>query len=61
LMARWWLLASIERTAYPGFKRAVPVRELHEAFTPTAGEIAWAWEQTRTPEYLLALVVLLGA
>jgi Domain of unknown function (DUF4158) len=52
-------VASIERTAYPRFKRAVPVRELHEAFTPAAGEIAWAREQTRTPEHLLALVVLL--
>ena len=52
-------MASIERTAYPRFKRAVPVRELHEAFTPTAGEIAWAREQTRTPERLLTLVVLL--
>jgi hypothetical protein len=52
-------VASIERTAYPRFKRAVPVRELHEAFTPTAGEIARAREQTRTPERLLTLVVLL--
>ena len=52
-------MASIERTAYPRFKRAVPVRGLHEAFTPAAGEIAWAREQTRTPEHLLALVVLL--
>ena len=52
-------VASIERTAYPQFKRAVPVRELDEAFTPTAGEIAWAREQTRTAEHLLALVVLL--
>jgi hypothetical protein len=31
----------IGRTAYPRFKRAVPVRELREAFTPAAGEIAW--------------------
>jgi uncharacterized protein DUF4158 len=52
-------VASIERTAYPRFKRAVPVRELDEAFTPAAGEIAWARELTRTPEHLLALVVLL--
>lgn len=52
-------MTSIERTAYPRFNRAVPVRELHEAFTPAAGEIAWAREQTRTPEHLLALVVLL--
>jgi hypothetical protein len=54
-------VASIERTAYPRFKRAVPVRELHEAFAPAAGEIAWAREQTRTPEHPLALVVLLKA
>jgi hypothetical protein len=33
-------VAPIERTACPRFKRAVSVRELHEAFTPTAGEIA---------------------
>jgi hypothetical protein len=60
-MARWRLLAWMERTAYPRFKRAVPVRELREAFTPAAGEIAWAREQARAPEHLLALVVLLGA
>lgn len=54
-------MASIERTAYPRFKRAVPVRELREALTPTAGEIAWAREQTRMPGHLLALVVLLKA
>jgi len=49
-------VASIGRTAYPRFNRAVPVRELHEAFTPAAGKIAWAREQTRTPEHLLALL-----
>jgi hypothetical protein len=54
-------LALIGRTAYPRFKRAVPVRELREAFTPAAGEIAWAREQARAPEHLLALVVLLDA
>jgi hypothetical protein len=53
--------ASIERTTYLRFNRAVPVRELHEAFTPAAGEIAGAREQTRTPEHLLDLVVLLKA
>jgi len=37
----------------------VPVRELHEASTSAAGEIAWAREQTWTPEHLLAPVVLL--
>ena len=52
-------MASIRRTAYPRFNRAVPVRELHEAFTPAAGEIAGAREHTRTPEHRLAPVVLL--
>lgn len=52
-------MASIERTAYPRFKRTVSDRELHESFTPRRGEIAWARENTRTPEHLLALVVLL--
>lgn len=33
-------VTSIERTAYPGSMRAVSVWEMHEAFTPTAGEIA---------------------
>jgi Domain of unknown function (DUF4158) len=54
-------VASIGWTAYPRFNRAVPVQELLEAFTPAAGEIAWAREQTRTPEHLLALVVLVKA
>ena len=33
-------MASIDRTAYPRFKGVVPVRELNEAFTPTADEVA---------------------
>ncbi|WP_304412560.1 DUF4158 domain-containing protein [Micromonospora sp. CNB394] len=52
-------MASIERTAYPRLKPAVSVRELHEAFTPTADEIGWARERTRSARHLLALVVLL--
>jgi hypothetical protein len=35
-------MASIDRTAYPRFKRVVSSRELAEAFTPTAGEMEWA-------------------
>ncbi len=54
-------MASIERTAYPRFKRTVTARELHESFTPSLGEIDWARELTRSPEHLLALVVLLKA
>jgi hypothetical protein len=53
-------MASIERTAYPRFKRTVSDRELHESFTPSPEEIAWACDNTRTPEHELALVVLLN-
>jgi hypothetical protein len=52
-------VTSIERTAYPRFRRAVPARELHESFTPGLEEIAWAREQTRSPHGLLTLLVLL--
>jgi hypothetical protein len=34
-------MTSIERTAYPRFKRVVAARELREAFTPTTGETIW--------------------
>lgn len=54
-------MASIERTAYPRFKKVVSARELHEAFTPTPAEMAWATEATRTEGNLLVLVVLLKA
>jgi TnpA family transposase len=52
-------LTSIERTAYPRFKRVVSARELHEAFTPSLAEVAWARDAVRSGEHLLALVVLL--
>jgi hypothetical protein len=52
-------VASIERTAYPRFKRTIAAKELREAFTPGADEVAWAREATRAPGHLLGLVVLL--
>jgi hypothetical protein len=52
-------MASIERTAYPRFRRAVPNRELHEVYAPSLDEVAWARGLTRSDEHLLALVVLL--
>jgi len=52
-------MASIDRTAYPRFKRVVPVRELNEAFTPTADEVAWAVDRSLGDSNLLSLVVLL--
>ena len=52
-------MASIDRTAYPRLKRVVPVRELNEAFTPTADEVAWAVDRSLGDSNLLSLVVLL--
>jgi hypothetical protein len=52
-------MASMDRTAYPRFKRVVPVRELNEAFTPTADEVAWAVDRSLGDSNLLSLVVLL--
>jgi hypothetical protein len=51
-------VASIERAAYPRFKRAVSDRELHESFTPGLADRV-ARELTRSPEHCLALVVWL--
>ena len=52
-------MASIDRTAYPRFKRVVSARELAKAFMPTADEVEWARAKTATEQHLLALVVLL--
>jgi hypothetical protein len=52
-------VASIERTAYPRFKRVISARELEESFTPTQEEIAWAQGMTRSAPHLLALVLTL--
>lgn len=52
-------MASIERTAYPRFRRVVPTRELHEVYTPNLSEAEWARGATRSDEHLLALVVFL--
>ena len=40
-------MASIERTAYPRFRRLVTAREL-AGLSPTEDELAWARERTRT-------------
>jgi hypothetical protein len=52
-------LASIDRTAYPRFKRVVSARELAEAFAPTPDEAGWARGRTQNDQHFLALVVLL--
>ena len=42
-------VTSIERTAYPQFKRLTSARVLHVFFTPSEDEAAWARERTETP------------
>ncbi|MGI8591737.1 MAG: EAL domain-containing protein [Nakamurella sp.] len=54
-------MTSIDRTAYPRFRRSVPAKELQESFTPSQPEIEWARERARTSEHLLALFLLLKA
>ena len=46
-------MTSIDRTAYPQFKRLTSARVLHVFFTPMAKEIAWARERTTSPEALV--------
>jgi hypothetical protein len=52
-------MTSIERTAYPRFKRLITARELHVFFTPGEEERAWAEEVTDSDEHQLALLVAL--
>nr|WP_061081902.1 DUF4158 domain-containing protein [Nocardiopsis alborubida] len=52
-------MTSIERTAYPQFKKLTSARMLHVSFTPNADEIGWATERTNTPEALFAVVLAL--
>ncbi|GAA3532850.1 Tn3 family transposase [Nonomuraea rosea] len=54
-------MASIDRTAYPRFARAVSVRELAEVFTPSLAEVGWARGKTQDDQHLLALLVWLKA
>jgi hypothetical protein len=51
-------MASIERTAYPRFRRVVSVRELAD-LTPTEDDVAWARQLSRSDEHPLALVLSL--
>lgn len=50
-------MTSIERTAYPRFKRLLSARELHVFYTPD--EVAWARGFAGSGEHLLAMVVML--
>jgi hypothetical protein len=52
-------VTSIDRTAYPRFKRMITARELTDCFSPSDDEIAWARETTLSDPHLLALTVWL--
>ncbi|WAX79870.1 DUF4158 domain-containing protein [Streptomyces sp. KMM 9044] len=52
-------MTSIERSAYPRFKRLITARELHVFFTPGEEERAWVEEVTDSDEHQLAPLVAL--
>ncbi len=52
-------MTSIERTAYPRFKRLISAGELHGHFKPTREEVSWASQRTDSDGHLLALVLAL--
>ena len=54
-------MASIERTAYPRFKRRPTAQELTDVYTPTPEEVAFARATARGPAPTLTLLVLLKA
>ncbi|MFJ9683683.1 DUF4158 domain-containing protein [Streptomyces sp. NPDC101194] len=52
-------MTSIERTAYPRFKRLITAHELHLFFTPSGDEVEWAAARTDCAEHLLAQLLAL--
>ncbi|MFD6278072.1 Tn3 family transposase [Streptomyces sp. NPDC060209] len=52
-------MTSIERTAYPRFKRLITAHELHLFFSPTRNELEWAADATDCDEHLVALLLML--
>ncbi len=52
-------MASIERTAYPRFKRNITKNELHRIYTPTLEETQFVHSFVRGDEFLLKAMVLL--
>jgi Domain of unknown function (DUF4158) len=52
-------LTSIERTAYPRFKRLITAGELHHFFSPSQEETQWAAERTDSDGHLLGLLLAL--
>lgn len=52
-------MASIERTAYPRFKRHPSADELEQVYTPTDDELSLAIKQVREPTRRLSFLLLL--
>lgn len=52
-------MASIERTAYPRFKRYYTLAQLQKTYTPTSAEIAFARSNTQGDRNFFNLMVLL--
>ncbi|MFF2330892.1 MULTISPECIES: DUF4158 domain-containing protein [unclassified Streptomyces] len=52
-------MTSIERTAYPRFKRLITARELHLFFSPSREEVEWTVVRTDSDGHQLGLLVLL--
>jgi hypothetical protein len=52
-------VTSIERTAYPRFKRLITAHELHLFFAPTREEAAWAAERMDSDGHQLASLLAL--
>ena len=52
-------MTSIERTAYPRFKRQFTTKELTEIYTPTNSEVAFAYSATKGESNILNLLVIL--
>ncbi|MEU8620476.1 DUF4158 domain-containing protein [Streptomyces sp. NPDC048623] len=54
-----WAVTSIERTAYPRFKRLITAHELHLFFAPSRDEVEWATARTDCDGHLLSLLLAL--
>jgi len=54
-------MASIERTAYPQFKRNPAVRELVTAFTLSDNELVFVTKHVKSPANGLTLAIMLKA
>lgn len=56
---RLHIVTSIERTAYPRFKRQFTTKELSDIYTPTFAEIAFAYSTAKGESNILNLLVIL--